>query len=99
MAHAIAGPSGEFMYRARQVDRMKRTAKWAALLLALVFLHGCGSGADTQSNDPPATCALPQPADLTQAGQCPTGTTGSWTQRKAFSCVGTTWTPAADWSP
>jgi hypothetical protein len=48
---------------------------------------------------PPPTCAPPQPADLTQIGQCPTGTTGSWTQRKAFSCVGTTWTAAAEWTP
>lgn len=51
------------------------------------------------ADPPPPTCAPPQPADLTQPGQCPTGTTGSWTQRKAFSCVGTTWTAAAEWSP
>jgi hypothetical protein len=51
------------------------------------------------ADPPPPTCAPPQPADLTQPGQCPTGTSGSWTQRKAFSCVGTTWTAAAEWTP
>jgi uncharacterized repeat protein (TIGR03806 family) len=49
------------MYEASQAGRVKRTAKWAALLLALVFLHGCGSGASTQSNDPPVNPPPPPP--------------------------------------
>jgi uncharacterized repeat protein (TIGR03806 family) len=40
---------------------MKRTAKWAALLLGLVFLHGCSSGESTQANDPPVTPPPPPP--------------------------------------
>jgi hypothetical protein len=44
------------------------------------------------------TCAPPQPANETQTVQCQAGTTGSWTQTRTYSCVGTTWTASA-WSP
>lgn len=34
----------------------------------------------------PATCAPPQPENISRAGACPAGTTGIWTQTQTFSC-------------
>lgn len=46
---------------------------------------------------PPPTCTTPQPANLTQAGACPAGTTGAWTQTAAYSPAAypTCWTLGA----
>jgi hypothetical protein len=39
----------------------------------------------------PLTCAPPQPASTTATVQCPSGSTGSYTQTTAYMCSGTTW--------
>lgn len=41
------------------------------------------------------TCTPPQPANEQQVLACPAGQTGSITQQRSYSCVGTTWTPGA----
>jgi len=39
----------------------------------------------------PQTCTTPQPPAETQTVQCPAGQTGSITQTRTYSCIGTTW--------
>ena len=51
------------------------------------------ASANTLAN--PATCTGSQPADEQQTLACPSGQTGLITQRRTYSCVGTTWTPSA----
>jgi hypothetical protein len=41
----------------------------------------------------PTGCTGPQPPPDTQMLSCPAGQTGSITQTRTYSCVGTTWTP------
>lgn len=46
------------------------------------------------------TCTTPRPADETQPGACPTGTTGSWTQTRTYASAPypTCWS-AGNWTP
>jgi hypothetical protein len=48
----------------------------------------------------PSVCTIPQPAAETRPGECPTGTTGSWTQSRAYvsALYPTCWT-AGPWTP
>ena len=50
------------------------------------------TSANTCTSVPP-TCAGPQPPPDTQTLSCPAGQTGSVTQTRTYSCVGSTWTP------
>ena len=52
--------------------------------VSTVALHGLGLSAG---------CALPQPATEFQSFACPAGQTGTVTQSRSYSCLGTTWTP------
>jgi hypothetical protein len=49
----------------------------------------------TKPGAPPPTCP-PKPADQQQTAQCPTGTTGSWTQTQTYASAPppTCWTPS-----
>ncbi len=51
--------------------------------------------APASANTQAATCSGPKPPDEQQPLACPAGQTGSITQTRTYTCVGTTWTPGA----
>lgn len=54
------------------------------------------TGATTVSNtcsSTPATCTTPQPQPDTRTLPCPAGQSGTITQQRTYSCVGTSWVP------
>lgn len=65
-----------------------RTQLAADDIAGCVALYGAAGGT-------PPTCTPPQPANEQQVLACPAGQTGSITQQRSYTCVGTTWTPGA----
>lgn len=58
--------------------------------------------ADAPPPPPPApTCTTPQPAPETRTQSCPSGTTGTWSQSRAFVAAPhpTCWVPGSSWAP
>jgi chitinase len=59
--------------------------------------QSASASATTQSPPPPPppppTCTGTQPPNDTQVLACPAGQTGSITQVRSYSCIGTAWTP------
>src|SRR5262249_53199525 len=55
LLHALCGES------MHDAGRLNVASKCAALLLALICLHACSSGEDTQPNNPPVTPPPPPP--------------------------------------